>query len=402
MISFMISITKLLTSSKHYGDKLRYKHNSSQQKDGAMQGRGPVVVWNTTKACNLDCIHCYAEATNQPDNNELSTKEAKKFIDQLADFKVPVLLFSGGEPLMRQDLFELIEYTAQQGIRPVISTNGTLIDQTTAQKIKDSGVKYVGISLDGIGHKNDKFRGRKGAYQKALQGIKNCLQIKQKVGLRFTISKYTFGELEKIFDLIENEKIPRVCFYHLVYSGRGNSLTDEDITDQQKRQALDLIMAKTKEFKQKEMNVEILTVDNHADGIYTYLQQKKSNPQQAEKILQLLKNNGGNRSGIAFGCVDHAGNVYPDQFTRNITLGNIRQKDFGDIWTDRSHPIMNGLKNRQAMLTGRCTKCSWLDVCNGNLRARAQAIHDDFWASDPACYLTDQEIGLETELKTED
>ena len=238
----MISVTKLLFSRNYFGDSLRYTNNANKMTSGAAEGVGPVVVWNSTRTCNLKCRHCYMNSDAKKYLNELSTQEAKKFIDDLAEFKVPVLLFSGGEPLIRQDFFELAEYAAKKNVRPTLSTNGTLITKEVAEKIKNIGVGYVGISLDGLKEVNDKFRGVDGAYQKAMQGIENCVAVGQRVGLRFTINRHNFEELDKIFDFIEAEKINRVCFYHLVYSGRGSQMIDEDLTPEESRQAMDKII----------------------------------------------------------------------------------------------------------------------------------------------------------------
>jgi len=390
----LISVTKLLCDTSFFGDSLRYSHDSRGAVHGATTEMGPVVVWNCTRTCNLNCIHCYAGAEAKKYEGELTTEEAKKFIDDLADFKVPVLLFSGGEPLARPDLLELARYAKEKGIRPTLSTNGTLIDRAMAQEIKEIGVGYVGISLDGVGEKNDEFRGKKGAFEAALRGIENCLAVGQRVGLRFTTNRHNYGELEGIFRLIEEVGIPRVCFYHLVYSGRGSKMVEEDITHEETRAALDLIMEKTLDFHRRGLEKEILTVDNHADGVYIYLKVKDRDPERAEEIMKLLKRNGGNRTGIAIGAVDWYGNVHPDQFTQNHTFGNVKERPFGEIWSDVSHPILGGLKNRKPLLKGRCAACRWLDVCNGNFRARAEAVTGDFWESDPACYLTDEEIGL--------
>ncbi|MCK8824447.1 putative heme d1 biosynthesis radical SAM protein NirJ1 [Fuchsiella alkaliacetigena] len=395
----MIGVSKLLGGKEKFGDSLRYSLKSKNQKHGTRQGRGPVVVWNMTRTCNLSCTHCYSDSENKSYDGELSTEEAKQFIDDLADFKVPVLLFSGGEPLIREDIFELAEYTAQKGIRPTISTNGTLITKEVAQRLKDIGVGYVGISLDGMPETNDKFRGKEGAFDRALEGMHNCLEIEQRVGLRFTINRHNFAELNDIFDLIEEEGIPRACFYHLVYSGRGSEMMKEDISLAESRQAMDIIIDRTLDFQAKGLDKEILTVDNHADGIYLYLRMKEEQPQKAKEILELLKLNGGNRSGIAIANVDWVGDVHPDQFTQNHTFGNVRERSFKEIWTDTStNEILAGLKDRKPLLKGRCAKCKWLEVCNGNFRPRAEAVHGDFWQEDPACYLTDEEIGL-TEKK---
>ena len=391
----MISVTKLLFAEDYFGDTLRYTKDAHKMRNGAAAGMGPVVVWNSTRTCNLKCRHCYMDSDSRKYSDELSTNEAKKFIDDIAEFKVPVLLFSGGEPLIRPDFFELAGYAAQKNVRPTLSTNGTLITREVAQEIKNIGVGYVGISLDGLAEVNDKFRGVEGAFNLAMRGIENCVAVGQRVGLRFTINHHNFEELDKIFDFIEAEKINRVCFYHLVYSGRGSQMLDEDVTPEESRQAMDTIIRRTKDFAQRGLAKEILTVDNHCDGVYMYLKAlSEGDTTTAAQIKKFISMNGGNRSGIAFGEVDPLGYVHPDQFTQHHTFGNVRERKFGDIWTDTSNPILAGLKNRKPLLKGRCSRCKFLDNCNGNFRTRAEAVTGDFWESDPSCYLTDAEIGL--------
>ncbi|MFL0167119.1 putative heme d1 biosynthesis radical SAM protein NirJ1 [Candidatus Clostridium helianthi] len=387
----MISITKLLCNSNNYGDSLRYVEGAAIEKYGVSPGRGPVVAWNCTKTCNLKCKHCYASSDNKRYDDELTLDESKKFIDDLKDFNVPALLFSGGEPLMKENILELLDYASQRKIRSTISTNGTLLDKDVCKSLKKINLGYVGVSLDGIGSNHDAFRGVNGAFDSALRGIRNCIEVNQKVGLRFTINKNNYKELEDIFKLIKEEKIPRVCFYHLVYSGRGSKMVDEDITKEETRQALDLIISKAIEFGP---SVEILTVDNHADAVYTYLKSLEKFKDKSDNILKLLKTNGGNRSGMAFASVDFFGNVHPDQFTWQHTFGNVKEEKFGSIWRNSENEILNGLRNRKELLKGRCSSCKWLNVCNGNFRTRAEAVYNDFWAEDPACYLTDDEINI--------
>lgn len=390
----MLGITKLLCGSENFGDKLRYTEGAAQQKHGVRDGFGPVVVWNCTRSCNLKCVHCYAKSENKKYASELTTLEAKKLIDDLSDFKVPVILFSGGEPLVREDLLEIIQYAGNKGIRCTISTNGTLIDKELSKKFKQIGTGYIGISLDGIGQKHDSFRGVNGSFDKALEGIRNCLGAGQRVGLRFTISSYNYDQLNDIFYLIKEEKIPRVCFYHLVYSGRGSDMIKDDVSLEQSREAMNLIIDKAIMLGS---TTEILTVDNHADAAYLYLRSLHKYPQLSQNILTGLKMNGGNRSGIAFGNIDSQGYVHPDQFTQHHTLGNVKEQPFGEIWTNMQNPVLAGLKDRKPLLKGRCSQCKWLDICNGNFRARAEAVTGDFWGSDPACYLTDEEIGITNE-----
>ncbi|MCD4787888.1 MAG: 12,18-didecarboxysiroheme deacetylase, partial [Desulfobacterales bacterium] len=334
----------------------------------------PVVVWNITRRCNLKCIHCYAQAKDQSFDNELTTEEGKNLIDDLSQYKVPVLLLSGGEPTIRKDLPELAAYAIEKGMRAVISTNGTLITQQMARVLKDIGLSYVGISLDGMEKIHDRFRGVKGAFRSALEGIKNCQDAGIKVGLRFTINKFNVAEIENIFNLLEDMDIPRACFYHLVYAGRGSKLVEEDLTHDETRKAVDLIMDLTKKLHDKGKPKEILTVDNHADGPYIYLRLLKEDPKRAAEVLELLKMNEGNNSGRGIGCISWDGEVYADQFWRHYSFGNVQERPFSEIWTDTSEPLMKKLKEKKKYVKGRCAKCRWLDVCAGNFRVRAEAV----------------------------
>lgn len=393
----MIGISKLYCGAVEPSDALRYGRDSSKLPSHLLQfskDKKPVVVWNCTRRCNLKCVHCYAQSRDIDYKGELTTEEGKALIDDLAEFGAPVVLFSGGEPLMRKDLPELAFYAKEKGMRAVISTNGTLITPETARVLKEIGLSYVGISLDGLREVNDKFRGVKGAFDLALQGIRNCKKEGIKVGLRFTINKRNVQEVPHIFKLLEEEDIPRVCFYHLVYSGRGSKLIDEDLTHKEARKTVDLIMDLTKDLFNRGLPKEVLTVDNHADGPYVYLRLLKEDPKRAEEVYELLQMNEGNSTGIGIACASWDGSVHPDQFWRQHVLGNVRDRKFSEIWMDTSNPLMAGLKNRKPLLKGRCTECKWLNICNANFRARAEAYYNDIWAPDPACYLTDEEIGL--------
>ncbi len=393
----MIGISKLYCGTVEPSDALRYGRKSSQLPSHLLQfssDKRPVVVWNITRRCNLKCVHCYAHAKDIPFDNELSTKEGKDLIDDLAGFGVPVLLLSGGEPLVRKDLPELAAYAVEKGMRAVISTNGTLITRKMAGTLKEIGLSYMGISLDGMEAVNDRFRGVKGAFNSALEGIKNCKEAGIKVGLRFTINKFNAQEIPRIFDLLEEMDIPRVCFYHLVYAGRGSKLVEEDLSHEETRAAVDLIMDRTRHLHDRGKPKEVLTVDNHADGPYLYMRLLKENPERAEEVLSLLKMNEGNNSGRGIGCVSWDGEVYADQFWRHRSFGNIRNQPFSEIWTGASDPFLTQLKEKKKHVRGKCAECRWLDVCGGNFRVRAEAVTGDVWAPDPACYLTDEEIGI--------
>lgn len=391
----MIGISKLYCGTVEPSDALRYGRMSKELPSHLLQfskDKKPVVVWNMTRQCNLRCVHCYAHAKAALQENELSTAEGKAMLDDLAGMGVPVMLFSGGEPLMRQDLPELAAYAVSKGMRAVISTNGTLITAPIARKLKDVGLSYVGISLDGMEAVNDRFRGMDGAFRDALKGIENCQTAGIKVGLRFTINKFNVNEIPALFDLLEERDIPRICFYHLVYAGRGSDLVKDDLTHDETRAAVDLIIDRTRDLFEKGIEKEVLTVDNHADGPYLYLRLLRENSPRAPEVLELLQMNEGNNSGRGIGCISWDGRVHADQFWRHDSFGNVRQRPFSEIWTDLSHPLMARLKDKKRYVTGRCATCRWLDVCGGNFRVRAEAVHGDLWAPDPACYLTDDEI----------
>ncbi len=387
----MISISRLLCGEIGPGDHLRYGKNDDP---AARATQRPIVVWNCTRLCNLKCAHCYADALPADSDSEMTTSEARRFIDHLASFGVPVLLFSGGEPMARKDFLALSKYATGRGLGVVVSTNGTLIDSAMADSLGEVGFREIGISLDGVGEVNDRFRGKAGAFDSALRGIRECVARGQRVSLRMTCTRANHQEVPRVLDLVEQEGVDRVCFYHLAYSGRGNDLRDADLTHKQTRALVDLICDRTIDFYRRGLRKEILTVGNHVDGIYLYLRLKVTAPERAENAMELLRRNGGNSSGIFIGAVDEKGDVHPDQFWRSVTLGNVRERAFGDIWTDTSNPIMAGLKDRRALLRGRCAGCSYVSLCNGNLRARAEAVHGDIWQQDPACYLTDEEVGI--------
>ncbi|MBN2160297.1 MAG: radical SAM protein [Spirochaetes bacterium] len=407
----MIDIGKLYCGGMSTGDSLRYGAEAGPDCHGnrphesvrLASERRPIVVWSTTRTCNLNCVHCYTDSCNKKYEGELTTDEGLSLINDLAGFGIPSLLFSGGEPLMRKDIFKLIEYAATNNIRPVISTNGTLIDAAAARDIKNAGVVYVGISLDGMEDVNDTFRGMKGAFAKAMKGFQNCAAVGQRVGLRLTLTRRNQEDLGRIFDFIEREGINRACFYHLVYSGRGGNIFADDLTHRESREAMDTILERTGDFFSRGLDINILTVDNHADGVYLYLKLRDKDTAAAEEVHRLLAWNGGGAysTGVGIANIDFFGYVHPDQFWQDYSFGNVKERSFADIWMDERDPLMRGLKHKAEYIRGRCRLCRFRELCMGSMRVRAFRTYNDPWAPDPQCYLSDEEIGIDDRAKQE-
>ena len=392
----MIGCTKLLCGTATVSEDIKMRDADGKGPASMLQFSGtnrPLVVWNTTNRCNLRCKHCYISAEDRKYGNELTTEEAEAFITDLGEMRAPVLLFSGGEPLIREDLFHLGRFGTDKGLRVVLSTNGTLITKEMAKNIKESGIQYAGVSLDGLQAIHDEFRSLPGALEKALAGIRNCIELDIKTGVRFTVNKFNMKDLSGVIDLLVEEGVPRFCMYHLVYSGRGKEIVDLDTTHEEKREIIKFLVDKSIELYDKGVEVELLTVDNHADGVYIYNYLMEKNPERAEEVMELLKMHGGCSAGTKFANVDPQGNVHPCQFWQHVSLGNVKERKFSEIWNDKEDEFLIGMRQKDKMLKGRCGACNFNTVCGG-CRIRAEVVHGDIWAEDPACYLSEAEIGI--------
>ncbi len=368
----MTSISKLIFGGDEPNDRLRYAEGAH---------RRPIVVWNVTPKCNLACEHCYAAERGGADA-VLDTGEAKRVIDDLAEWKVPVLLFSGGEPFCREDIRELAEYAKGKGLRVTFSTNGTLIDDNAADWLASLGTGYVGISIDGTEEMHDRFRRKAGAYAASVAAIRRLVARGVKVGLRLTVTRMNAAAIPDVFRLMRDENVPRICIYHLVYTGRGEALVANDLDAAERRAMMDSVIAETEKAFAEGRRIEVLTVDNHCDGPYVYLKRP------SERVMGLLRLNGGNSSGEGIACISWDGTVYPDQFWRNRPVGNVQERPFSEIWGNPSPDSLLGMMRRKKELVkGRCRACRWLDVCGGNFRARGEAATGDIWGEDPSCYL---------------
>ncbi len=388
----VIGCTKLLCGTATIADLMRA---DAGQKPHLLQFTTedrPLVVWNATRRCNLACAHCYLDARDRAGSDELTTEEARAFIADIAAMRCPVLLFSGGEPLQRPDVFELGRFAIQQGLRAVLSSNGTLVTPEVAQRIAEVGFSYVGVSVDGTAATHDELRRKKGALDAAITGIKNCLAAGVKAGIRFTLNRRNVADLDAVLDLVEQHGVPRFCLYHLVYAGRGREMVKDDLEPAETRRVIEHLLDRTEDWHRRGIATEVLTTDNHADGILIEQRLAAEAPARLPEVLELLVRHGGCSAGTKMANVDARGDVHPCQFWGHVTLGNVRERPFSAIWRDQSNALLAMLRHKADHLKGpRCGRCHHNAVCGG-CRIRAEVVHGDTWGDDPACFLTDQEI----------
>ena len=391
----MISVSKLLCGLDAAGDGLRYDAADESDAEQIRQEkqRRPVVVWNTTKRCNLACEHCYVAAEHAPASDELSTREGKALLDQLADYGVPVVLFSGGEPLVRDDLAELVAYATDRGLRAVLSTNGTLLTPERATRLADAGLSYAGVSVDGDRETNDAFRGEQGAFDAALRGIEAAREAGLKTGLRYTLTAATVEDADRVVDLLTDLGVDRFCFYHLDYGGRG--VPSADLSPEARRRAVRRLCDLTRAYHAEGEEIETLLVGNYADAAFLVeYAREELGADHADRVRRYLAVNGGDPAGERVADVDPWGNVHLTQFWQGFALGNVRDTPFGALWDDERHPVLQRLRDRPDTLSGRCADCQYADVCRGGSRLRALATDGDLAAPDPQCYLTPAERGV--------
>ena len=399
----MINITKLWTGAAQPADALRYGTGRHPGGGHSASARKPITVWNITRTCNLRCVHCYSDSQAMNYPGELTWREMENVIDDLSAYQVPSLLLSGGEPLIHPRFFDVVEKASAGGLKLTISTNGTLITPEKAALLKQADVAYVGISLDGIGAVHDQFRRKEGAFDGAVRGFRNCHDVGQKTGLRLTLTRHNVQNIEQILDFIEHQQIQRVCFYHLVPAGRGTGL--QVLAPAESRHALDTLIARVESWHKQGVTRELLTVAGPADGAYLLLRMEQENHPNLEEARRLLAWNGGgaNSSGRGIANIDTQGNVHPDQFWQDITLGNVKRMPFSHIWEGQnvaSSVQLSDIRSigrlsqseRQSRMSGPCASCRWFGICGGGFRTRAAyGEHGGLWGSDPGCYLTEAE-----------
>jgi heme d1 biosynthesis radical SAM protein NirJ len=359
----------------------------------------PVVIWNLIRRCNLACKHCYSISADHDFPGELSTAEVFTVMDDLKRFRVPVLILSGGEPLLRPDIFEISARAKAMGFYVGLSSNGTLINEANIGAIAAIAYDYVGISIDGIRETHDRFRRKQGAFAASLHAVDLCREHGIKTGLRFTLTQDNAGDLPLVLELMEQKNINKFYLSHLNYAGRGNRNRRDDVYHKTTRDAVDLLIATCLDHLRRGRASEFVTGNNDADGVYLLHWARRHYPEHADHLQAKLEQWGGNSSGVNIANIDNLGNVHPDTFWWHYHLGNVRERPFSEIWRDTADPVMAGLKAAPRRIKGRCGACGYFAICGGNTRIRAWQLYQDPWAEDPGCYLTDAEIGLnETEL----
>ena len=359
------------------------------------QPPGPVVIWNLIRRCNLTCKHCYSISADVDFEGELSTSEIFATMDDLCAFGVPVLILSGGEPLLRPDLFVIAGRAKRLGFYVGLSTNGTLIDTAMARKVAAVGFDYVGISLDGLEATHDRFRRKAGAYAASLDAVRRCRDHGMKVGIRFTLTQDNAHDLPALLALMETEDVGKFYLSHLNYGGRGNINRKADAVFRTTRDAMDLVFDTAWTHVEAGREREFVTGNNDADAVYLLHWVRRRFPGREPHLRAKLAQWGGNSSGVNVANIDNLGHVHPDTFWWDYHLGNVRTRPFSEIWPDTRDPLMAGLKARPRAVKGRCAACRYFDVCGGNTRVRAYQLTGDAWAEDPGCYLDDDELGIE-------
>lgn len=354
---------------------------------------GPVVIWNVIRRCNLACAHCYAVSADMDFAGELATGEALAVVDDLAALGVPALVLSGGEPLLRPDLFEIAARARAQRIYVALSTNGTLVDAALARRVA-AAFDYVGVSLDGRPASHDRLRRSAGAFARSLAALRHLRDAHAKVGLRFTLTEDNAADLPWLLELAEWESIPKLYLSHLNYAGRGNVNRSRDANFATTRKAMDLLIETAHAHVERGLEGEIVTGNNDADAVYFLRWVERRIPERAAQAQAMLEAWGGNAAGVAVANIDNRGEVHPDTYWGDYSLGNVRTRRFSDIWRDNRDPILAGLRARPRPVEGRCGACRYLKICGGNTRTRARQLTGNAWAEDPGCYLADDEIGV--------
>ena len=352
---------------------------------------GPVVIWNLLRRCNLSCRHCYANSFDKEFEGELDLQKCLDTVSAIKRAKSPAVILSGGEPLLHPHVFEIAKEVKRQGFYLALSSNGILLTEEVALKLKEIDFNYVGVSLDGVGEIHDHIRGKKGAFEESLQGVRNGVKHGLKMGLRTTLTNTNFHQIDEMLKICLENGVSKFYLSHLNYGGRGNKR--EDAHFQMTRNVMNLLLDRAYEYAQKGIDLEIVTGNNDADAALMLIWAENKFPNEnIEHLKEILTFWGGNSSGVGVANIDSQGDVHPDTFWPGVNMGSVKTKEFDDIWMNSDHLMTKFLRSERKMIHGRCSQCKFFEICNGNTRVRAHQLLGDSLASDPGCYLTDEEI----------
>jgi AdoMet-dependent heme synthase len=335
-----------------------------------------LVAWEVTRSCNLACIHCRASAQDHPYENELTTEECLQFLDELAAFASPIVILTGGEPLLRPDIFEVARYGTGKGFRMTMAVNGTLLSPDVVETMLDAGIQRISVSIDGAGaDSHDAFRQVKGAFEGALRGISYARAAGLDFQINTTITQQNLHELEAIQQLAVSLGAVAHHIFLLVPMGRGKDLADRAISAEQYEKALHWF------YEQKD-KVPLQLKATCAPHYYRILRQRAQS--EGRKVdfqsFGLDAVTRGCLGGTGFAFVSHVGQVQPCGYLE-LNCGNIREQPFKEIWQGSS--IFQDLRNFKKY-EGKCGRCKYIGVCGG-CRARAYESTGNYLAPEPLC-----------------
>lgn len=363
------------------------------------------IVWNITKACNMNCLHCYENAGIK-DNNELTPQQVHQGIDILADAGVTVLAFSGGEPTIHPNIQEFIKHAHDRGMYVAIATNGyTLANKYVVRKLKEAGLGFVQISLDGLNQNtHDSFRRVHGAWEHAVKAIKNSVEEGLFVEVATTVTKYNINEIPEMINFVRNLKANWFMLYNFVPTGRGREIIESDISPRERFDLLKLAYSETginglqvlSTAPQYAMVAQIFN-KNGKNIIPTHFYNPEYNDPTIRQLAEFI---GGCGCGRFYLSIEPNGDIYPCVFfphVEEVKIGNLLKDNFEQLW--REHKLLWKLRNKD-ILKGFCGKCPFRYTCGG-CRARAYNYFGDVLAPDPGCIFNSREWNkLKSELLT--
>ena len=339
-----------------------------------------MVAWEITRSCNLACVHCRASSLRGPYEGELTTAEGKRLLDEIAGFSSPVIILTGGEPLLRPDVYELAAYGNAKGLRMVLATNATLVTAPVAAKMLDAGIKRVSVSIDGLNaESHDRFRAVPGAFEGSMAGIEAMKTAGMEFQINTTITRANIDQIEGILELALRLGAAAHHIFLLVPTGRGKDLASQEISPADYEKTLNW-------FYEKSLTCPIQLKATCAPHYYRiFHQRKKGAPAPATAAARgsghpFHTMTRGCMGGSSFCFISHTGQVQPCGYLE-LDCGQVRERSFTDIW--KNSAVFENLRDLNR-IQGKCGRCEFIRVCGG-CRARAHEVSGDYLAEEPYC-----------------